>query len=92
MVALDGLTGDVNWARSAGGTAQDVAHGIANDDSGNVYITGAFEGEAAFGPFTLCTVGWSAAHGRITCMLQLCALLARKSLTKVLMCAGNKLC
>jgi hypothetical protein len=41
--------GDLIWARNDGGTAFDVATGIAVDDSGNIYITGNFSGLVTFG-------------------------------------------
>ena len=34
--------GNVLWAKSAGGSANDVGYGIAIDGSGNVYMTGSF--------------------------------------------------
>jgi hypothetical protein len=36
------INGNVIWARSAGGTDEDVSYSIATDNSGNVYITGYF--------------------------------------------------
>jgi hypothetical protein len=40
-------------AYSAGGTRSDVGEDVAVDGAGSVYVTGSFEGTAAFGPFTL---------------------------------------
>lgn len=42
-------TGELLWARSAGGPGPDGAFGIDTDKDGNVYITGAFSGLAIFG-------------------------------------------
>lgn len=36
-------SGTVLWATSAGGTADDFGHGIATDNSGNVFVTGYFD-------------------------------------------------
>ncbi|MFT4689222.1 MAG: hypothetical protein ACJASX_000780 [Limisphaerales bacterium] len=35
--------GKIVWARQAGGTADDFARAVAIDNSGNVYVTGAFQ-------------------------------------------------
>src|SRR5258707_1392540 len=36
-------SGNVIWAKSAGGTGQEFAYGITTDDSDNVYVTGYFQ-------------------------------------------------
>src|SRR5262249_24301705 len=41
---------ETHWAKRAGGTAADQAYGIAEDSSGNSYVTGFFSGTATFGP------------------------------------------
>ena len=56
FVAKYDAAGNVLWARSAGGTGNDVPKGIAVDIGGNSYITGPFE-TATFGPFTLISGG-----------------------------------
>ena len=47
------------WARSAGGTSDDWGTGIAAGSSGNVLITGLFEGTVSFGATTLTATQWS---------------------------------
>jgi|GEM_PF-6542480 hypothetical protein len=41
-------SGDVLWAKSAGGTGGDVALAVAVDSAGNVYTTGYFKQQATF--------------------------------------------
>lgn len=41
-------TGTLQWVRTAGGTGFDAGQGVAVDANGDVYITGYFEGTAAF--------------------------------------------
>ncbi len=54
-------SGEVLWARSAGGASWDSAWGIAVDTAGNSYVTGGFGGApglaATFWPFTLFSAG-----------------------------------
>lgn len=53
LVKYDAL-GNVQWAKSAGGTYNDKAWGIATDASGNVLVTGGFDSPAiTFGSITL---------------------------------------
>jgi len=52
-------SGNVLWARQAGGAADDFGFGIAVASSGNSYITGRIEGPASFGPTTLTCAGSS---------------------------------
>ena len=40
--------GELEWAKKAGGTGDDVGHGIATDAEGNIFVTGEFSGTAAF--------------------------------------------
>lgn len=53
FVAKYSPTGDVIWAKSAGGNGNDAGNGIVVDNSGNVYITGEFKGAANFASTTL---------------------------------------
>ena len=57
---LDG-SGNLLWARRAGGTGSDLAYPIVTDASGNVYVAGLFSGTADFDPsagtFNLVSVG-----------------------------------
>lgn len=45
-------TPDFLWARQAGGVGNDFAYSVAVDGAGNAYLTGSFQGTAAFG----CTI------------------------------------
>ncbi|GAB3171668.1 SBBP repeat-containing protein [Telluribacter humicola] len=49
--------GDLNWARSAGGSGNDHGSGIAVDEHGAAYTTGSFLGTATFGTTTLTSSG-----------------------------------
>ncbi|HLE38480.1 MAG TPA: SBBP repeat-containing protein, partial [Acidimicrobiia bacterium] len=42
--------GDLVWADRLGGTSFDSAYGVAVDGSGNVYVTGSFQGTVDFDP------------------------------------------
>lgn len=53
FVARYSQVGILQWVQKAGSALADSAGGIAVDDSGNVYITGAFSGQADFGSTTL---------------------------------------
>lgn len=50
-------SGQVLWARQAGGPGPDAAEGVAVDDDGNIYVTGGFGGTASFGGTNLSSVG-----------------------------------
>ncbi|MEQ8908550.1 MAG: SBBP repeat-containing protein [Vicingaceae bacterium] len=49
LLKTDG-SGNLLWAKSVGGTSNDYGSSIAVDDSGNVYISGTFQGVADFDP------------------------------------------
>lgn len=49
FIAKYDASGNVLWAKKAGGTNKDAASGIDVDDNGNSYITGEFQGNATFG-------------------------------------------
>jgi Beta-propeller repeat len=49
--------GQVLWAVSLGGPGYDLGHGIAVDASGDVYVTGLFNDQAAFGNTVLASGG-----------------------------------
>jgi|GEM_PF-711679 len=53
FIAKYDASGNVLWAKRAGGTAYDVAHDISTDYFSNPIITGAFRGNSNFGSHTL---------------------------------------
>jgi hypothetical protein len=55
FIARYDASGNVLWAKRAGGINKDAANGIAVDGSGNSYITGEFQGNGTFGSITLTT-------------------------------------
>lgn len=50
-------SGAVAWARQAGGALSDLGEGVAVDASGNVFITGSFQGTVDFGGQSLVSFG-----------------------------------
>ena len=51
--------GNVLWAKSAGGTAREIARSVATDASGNIIAAGSFESAAiTFGSITLTNVAY----------------------------------
>lgn len=59
FVAKYDPSGNVLWAKKAGGTGSDEAKGIALDASGNLYVTGSFVSTATFGTTSLTSSGWA---------------------------------
>ena len=57
FVAKLDSSGNWLWAKNAGGTDYDCGNSIAVDASGNIYVTGGFEGTATFGSTTLTSNG-----------------------------------
>lgn len=57
FVAKYSASGDFIWAKSCGGAQYDDVYCASADASGNVYIGGIFENQAAYGPFTLTVQG-----------------------------------
>src|SRR6185436_19324206 len=50
FISQSDASGNLLWAKSIGGPANDVAYSIVADASGNVYITGSFSLTADFDP------------------------------------------
>jgi hypothetical protein len=58
IVRYNANDGSVVWAKSAGGSGNDVGQGIAADGSGNVYVTGQFSSSSlTFGTTKLTNAG-----------------------------------
>lgn len=55
FITKQNSSGQLLWARRAGGPGYDTAKGIAVDALGNCYVTGAYEGEASFSGSTSLT-------------------------------------
>lgn len=50
FIVKSNASGNFVWARALGGTSKDQAYSLALDGSGNVYLTGGFQGTADFDP------------------------------------------
>ncbi|MEJ8801250.1 SBBP repeat-containing protein [Pontibacter sp. H249] len=57
FIAKYDASGNVLWAKSAGGQHSDTGYSLAVDGAGNVYVTGGFQGAATFGTTTLTSSG-----------------------------------
>lgn len=57
FVAKLSSSGNWIWLRKAGGTSQDVCHGIASDSNGNCYLAGQFQLTAEFGSHSVSSNG-----------------------------------
>ena len=57
FVAKYNSSGTLQWVQSAGGTSVDIGRGIAVDASGNLYVTGSYQGTATFGATPKTSVG-----------------------------------
>jgi hypothetical protein len=57
FVAKLDTNGNWLWAKRAGGTGHESSYSICTDASGNCYLSGAFQGTADFGPFSLTSAG-----------------------------------
>lgn len=59
LIKMD-TSGAVIWSASAIGAYQDMANAIDSDQNGNVYISGTFANNLAFGTTTISSMGWGA--------------------------------
>jgi hypothetical protein len=57
LVARYSAQGVLEWVQQFGGTAGDAINDGAVDAAGNLYLTGAYNGQAAFDTFTLTSAG-----------------------------------
>jgi hypothetical protein len=58
VVAKFDTNGNPLWAKSFGGPGADMGQGVAVDNTGNLYVTGSFNGTARFGGATLTSAGF----------------------------------
>lgn len=61
VIKMD-LDGNIIWCRTAGGTGDDQAFGIASDPDGNIYISGSNENDATFDQITIPRGGFLAKY------------------------------
>ncbi len=59
FVAEYNAAGTLLWARSDGGAGDEDVYGVAADGSGNIAVTGTFQGSTTFGATTLTSAGGS---------------------------------
>jgi len=57
FIAKYDAAGTVLWAKSASGYGEEYGQSVATDASGNVYVTGAFQGSITFGTTILTNAG-----------------------------------
>lgn len=64
LLAQYDAAGQRLWSKPLGGSYDDVAHAVAADHLGNIYLTGAFSESASFDSLTLPTGALSSAGGK----------------------------
>jgi len=59
FVARFDATGNIVWAKKAGGASDDMGRGIALDNSGNSYVSGSFSKKADFNSISIKSLGYA---------------------------------